>query len=243
MICLLPQGTPPQHSSRYGPQHTQHTASTAATPRYPQGRRQSPADAPTLLTPGTFIFFQFRVRQVRRGAARHVPARRTIYIYLLACPSISFSPGTFRSSNSKSAASPYTYTKSYNSNIYLLILNQIITIYMLSSYTYLSISSSLVLLGLPVPSPPRPRWRSMSPTSSPSPRPRSTATSRARTPSGRAGAACGLVVMVIAVCVGWRMSAALSRSSSRERQTLCSSWRTTPFRTRVRPRFVCYLYL
>jgi len=43
MICLPPQGTPPpQHSSRHGPQRTQHTASTAATPRYPQGRRQYP---------------------------------------------------------------------------------------------------------------------------------------------------------------------------------------------------------
>ena len=49
MICLPPQGTPPTHSSRYGPQHTQHTASTAATPHYPQGRRQTPADAPTSL--------------------------------------------------------------------------------------------------------------------------------------------------------------------------------------------------
>ena len=49
MICLPPQGTPPTHSSRYGPQHTQHTASTAATPHYPQGRRQTPADAPTPL--------------------------------------------------------------------------------------------------------------------------------------------------------------------------------------------------
>jgi len=49
MICLPPQGTPPPHSSRYGPQHTQHTASTAATPHYPQGRRQNPADAPTPL--------------------------------------------------------------------------------------------------------------------------------------------------------------------------------------------------
>jgi len=49
MICLPPQGTPPPHSSRYGPQHTQHTASTAATPHYPQGRRQTPADAPTPL--------------------------------------------------------------------------------------------------------------------------------------------------------------------------------------------------
>jgi len=42
MICLPPQGTRPPHSSRYGPQHTQHTASTAATPHYPQGRRQTP---------------------------------------------------------------------------------------------------------------------------------------------------------------------------------------------------------
>ena len=49
MICLPPQGTPPPHSSRYGPQHTQHTASTAATPHYPQDRRQTPADAPTPL--------------------------------------------------------------------------------------------------------------------------------------------------------------------------------------------------
>ena len=47
MICLPPQGTSPPHSSRYGTQHTQHTASTAATPHYPQGRRQTPADAPT----------------------------------------------------------------------------------------------------------------------------------------------------------------------------------------------------
>jgi len=38
---------PPPHSSRHGPQHTQHTASTAATPWCPQGRRQTPADAPT----------------------------------------------------------------------------------------------------------------------------------------------------------------------------------------------------
>jgi len=47
---LTPTGyPPPQHSSRHGTQHTQHTASTAATPRYPQGRRQTPADAPTPL--------------------------------------------------------------------------------------------------------------------------------------------------------------------------------------------------
>jgi len=40
---LTPTGySPPQHSSRHGPQRTQHTASTAATPRYPQGRRQNP---------------------------------------------------------------------------------------------------------------------------------------------------------------------------------------------------------
>jgi len=44
---LTPEGyPPPQHSSRHGPQRTQHTASTAATPRYPQGRRQAPANAP-----------------------------------------------------------------------------------------------------------------------------------------------------------------------------------------------------
>ena len=49
MLCLPPQGTPPPHSSRYGPQHIQHTASTAATPRYLQGRRQPPADVPTPL--------------------------------------------------------------------------------------------------------------------------------------------------------------------------------------------------
>ena len=36
---LTPAGYPPTHSSRHGPQHTQHTASTAATPRYLQGRR------------------------------------------------------------------------------------------------------------------------------------------------------------------------------------------------------------
>jgi len=43
MICLPPQGTPPPtHSSRHGPQRTQHTTNTAATPRYPQGRRQNP---------------------------------------------------------------------------------------------------------------------------------------------------------------------------------------------------------
>ena len=34
--------TPTGHRSRYGPQRTQLTASTAATPRYPQGRRQNP---------------------------------------------------------------------------------------------------------------------------------------------------------------------------------------------------------
>jgi len=40
---LTPAGyPPPQHSSRHGPQRTQHTASTAATPRYPKGRRQYP---------------------------------------------------------------------------------------------------------------------------------------------------------------------------------------------------------
>jgi len=50
MICVPPQGTPtPQHSSRRGSQRTQHAARTAATPRYPQGRRQAPADAPTPL--------------------------------------------------------------------------------------------------------------------------------------------------------------------------------------------------
>ena len=43
---LTPTGyPPPPHSSRHGPQHTQHTASTAATPCYPQGGRQTPADA------------------------------------------------------------------------------------------------------------------------------------------------------------------------------------------------------
>ena len=41
--------TPTGHRSRYGPQRTQLTASTAATPRYPQGRRETPADAPTPL--------------------------------------------------------------------------------------------------------------------------------------------------------------------------------------------------
>ena len=44
---LIPTGYPSQHSSRHGPQRTQHAASTAAAPRYPQGRRQTPADAPT----------------------------------------------------------------------------------------------------------------------------------------------------------------------------------------------------
>ena len=39
---LTPQSTPPQYSSRHGPQRTQHTASAAATARYPQGRRQYP---------------------------------------------------------------------------------------------------------------------------------------------------------------------------------------------------------
>jgi len=33
VICLPPQGTRPPHSSRHGPQRTQHKASTAATPR------------------------------------------------------------------------------------------------------------------------------------------------------------------------------------------------------------------
>jgi len=47
---LSPTGYPPTHSSRHGPQRTQHTASTAATPRYPQGRRQTPADAPAPLS-------------------------------------------------------------------------------------------------------------------------------------------------------------------------------------------------
>jgi len=42
MICLPPQGTPPPHSSRYGPQHTQHTASTAATPHYPRAEDKPP---------------------------------------------------------------------------------------------------------------------------------------------------------------------------------------------------------
>jgi len=42
MICLPPQGTPPPHSSRHDPQRTQHTASTAATPPYPQGKRETP---------------------------------------------------------------------------------------------------------------------------------------------------------------------------------------------------------
>ena len=50
MICLPPQGAPPQYSSRHGPQRTQHTISTAATPRYPQGRRQTPADPPDPLS-------------------------------------------------------------------------------------------------------------------------------------------------------------------------------------------------
>ena len=40
MICLPHRvPPPPQHSSRHGPQRTQHTASTAATPRYPQSLR------------------------------------------------------------------------------------------------------------------------------------------------------------------------------------------------------------
>ena len=66
MICLPPQGTPPpQHSSRHGPQHTQHTVSTAATPRYPRGRRRPPADAPTPLK-------EYHGREHRsRGAERH----------------------------------------------------------------------------------------------------------------------------------------------------------------------------
>jgi len=38
--------SPHQHSSQHGPQHT---ASIAATPRYAQGRNQTPADAPTAL--------------------------------------------------------------------------------------------------------------------------------------------------------------------------------------------------
>jgi len=39
---LTPKGYPPlQHSSRHGPQRTQHTASTATIPRYPQGRIQA----------------------------------------------------------------------------------------------------------------------------------------------------------------------------------------------------------
>jgi len=47
---LTPTGTPPpRHSSRHGPQHTQHTAITAATPTYPKGKRQTSADAPTPL--------------------------------------------------------------------------------------------------------------------------------------------------------------------------------------------------
>jgi len=48
---LTPTGytPPPQHSSRHGPRRTQHTASTAAVPRYPQGRRPTPADAPAPL--------------------------------------------------------------------------------------------------------------------------------------------------------------------------------------------------
>jgi len=42
---LSPTGypSPHTHSSRHGPQPTQHTASTAATPRYPQGRTQTPS--------------------------------------------------------------------------------------------------------------------------------------------------------------------------------------------------------
>ena len=57
MMKFLPPQPPPKkkthtHSSRHGPQHTQHTASTAATPRHPQGRRRTPADAPTPLTRG-----------------------------------------------------------------------------------------------------------------------------------------------------------------------------------------------
>ena len=42
---LTPTGYPPHtHGSRHGPQRTQHTTSTVATPRYPQGRRQTPAE-------------------------------------------------------------------------------------------------------------------------------------------------------------------------------------------------------
>jgi len=44
---LTPTGYPPPTQQPTWP--TAHTASTAATPRYPQGRRQTPADAPTSL--------------------------------------------------------------------------------------------------------------------------------------------------------------------------------------------------
>jgi len=48
-IFTPPPPPPPQHRSRHGPQDTHHKASTAATPRYPQGRRQTRTDAPTPL--------------------------------------------------------------------------------------------------------------------------------------------------------------------------------------------------
>ena len=76
MICLPPQGTPPQHSSRHGPQHTQHTASTAATPRYPQSIRQYPCRrAGPTQTVYARPFRRAQTQGQRKGT-------RTIYIHI-----------------------------------------------------------------------------------------------------------------------------------------------------------------
>jgi len=81
---------PPQHSSRHGPQHTQRTTNTAATPRYPQGRRQTPADAPTPLNRSMLTPFggprpkltKHRVVTQAAASRRVNPIYIYIYIYM-----------------------------------------------------------------------------------------------------------------------------------------------------------------
>jgi len=51
MICLPPLSTPPQHSSRHGPQHTQHTASTQCVCKCQFNRYLSPLRYPACASP------------------------------------------------------------------------------------------------------------------------------------------------------------------------------------------------
>ena len=71
-ICLPPQGTPPQDSSRHGSQCTQHTASTAATPRYPWVEDKPPQ---TCRPHSTGLCSPLLERPDSGSAQRHVHAR------------------------------------------------------------------------------------------------------------------------------------------------------------------------